>query len=156
MDVDDGIVVDDLGRTSRPGIFAAGDCSTRRIGGVAKRDEDLASARASGIRAATGVLVDAGAVDEPAAARPAPPRRWSNQCGLRVTTVGAVTDADLALDAAANAESATPAEHVVVASDEERHESVVVRDGIVVGAVAIAARPDPRGIVAMVGKPWNG
>ena len=47
------------------------------------------------------------------------------------------------------------AEHIVVVSEAEEFESVVVRDGLVIGAVAVAKRPNPRGIAAAVGHPWD-
>ena len=156
LDVDDGIVVDHLGRTSRAGTYAAGECSTLRIGEGRRRDEDLASARASGIRAATGVLVDAGDVDAPGPVDPTPPRRWSVQAGLRITTVGDVIDA-VAPGAGVQPEADGHGRLIVVADDVDagRYEAVAVRDGIVVGAVSIAERPNPRGVVAQVGRPWH-
>ncbi|OFU55370.1 MULTISPECIES: FAD-dependent oxidoreductase [Corynebacterium] len=156
LDVDDGIVVDHLGRTSRTGLYAAGDCSTLRIGERRRRDEDLASARASGVRAATGVLVDAGDVDAPDPIDPAPPRRWSVQAGLRITTVGDVVDA-VAPGAGVQRETGDHGQLIVVADDVDAgtYEAVVVRDGIVVGAASVAKRPNPRGVVAQVGRPWQ-
>ena len=147
LEVADGVVVDELGRTSRTGIYAAGDCAALRVGDCLHRDEDLASARASGIRGATGVLVDAGETEAPDAHAPAPARRWSVQAGLRVTTVGEVVGT--------GTEPGAGAEHIVVVSEAEEFESVVVRDGLVIGAVAVAKRPNPRGIAAAVGHPWD-
>lgn len=157
LEVDDGIVVDGLGRTSRAGVHAAGDCSALRIGGTVRRDEDLASARASGIRAATGVLVDAGEADAPVPFDPATPRRWSAQAGLRITTVGEVLGA-VVPGTAEQLEADDQCELTVVADDAGAgtYEAVAVRGGIVVGAVSIAARPNPRGVVAQVGHPWEG
>lgn len=141
IEVTDGIVVDSLGRTSVPGIYAAGDCTTLHIDNEYRRDEDLASARASGIRSATGILVDAGEMESPPPFEFPASRRWSMQAGLRVTTVGDVTSG---------------VEHVATCSTSEEFESVLVRDSIVIGAVSIGAKPNPRGTLAAVGKPWEG
>ncbi|KAA9227321.1 NAD(P)/FAD-dependent oxidoreductase [Corynebacterium sp. MSK151] len=140
IEVMDGIVVDALGRTSRPGIYAAGDCTTLRIGNDHRRDEDLASARASGIRSATGILVDAGEMKNSPSFELPVSRRWSMQAGLRVTTVGDVSSG---------------VEHVATSPLSGTFESAVVRDGIVIGAVSIGEKPNPRGTLATVGKHWN-
>ena len=67
-------------------------------------------------------------------------RRWSMQAGLRVTTVGDVSSG---------------VEHVATSPLSGTFESAVVRDGIVIGAVSIGEKPNPRGTLATVGKHWN-
>ncbi|MEJ5919358.1 MULTISPECIES: FAD-dependent oxidoreductase [unclassified Corynebacterium] len=144
LNIDDGVVIDDLGRTSKAGIYAAGDCSARRMdNGDVRRDEDLASARASGIRSARGVLVDAGQGEELSPAEPSVSRRWSTQAGLRIVA------------SQLSGASADGGSELIVTATDQEYESVSVSNGIVTRAVAISARPKPRGVLSMVGKRWN-
>ena len=85
LEVADGVLVDECGRTSRPGIFAAGDSSRRRNsgGGPGRRYEHWDAARRSGEAAAAGILGD-----EPPAA--APDWFWSDRYGVHVEVAGSL------------------------------------------------------------------
>lgn len=83
---DNGIVVDDRGRTSIAGIFAAGDVARRPdFDGLLARIETFQGAAESGTAAACGML----GLEPPASA---PCWFWSNQYALSVQTCGRVQD----------------------------------------------------------------
>ena len=85
LEVADGVLVDGCGRTSRPGVFAAGDSSRRRNsdGGPGRRFEHWDAARRTGEAAAAGILGV-----EPAAA--APDWFWSDRYGVHVEVAGSL------------------------------------------------------------------
>ncbi|MCR1784991.1 FAD-dependent oxidoreductase [Nocardioides carbamazepini] len=76
-----GVLVDDRMRTSVPGLFAAGDVATRRIGDRLVRHEHFASAQAQGAAVARSV-VGLDPVAPPAA------WAWSDQFTHRLDVVG--------------------------------------------------------------------
>ncbi|MDX3522706.1 FAD-dependent oxidoreductase [Streptomyces scabiei] len=86
-----GIVVDDLARTDRRGVFAAGDCTVQphpgRIGEPHVRLESVQNAIDQARAAAATVL----GVE---CCQPTVPRFWSNQGDLRLQTVGFSTGWD--------------------------------------------------------------
>lgn len=80
--VEDGVVVDQAGRTSHPRVFAAGDAVRRRIDGVLEqRTEHWDAAVRSGQAAAAGILGQ-----EPAQA--AVPWFWTDRYGIHAEAVG--------------------------------------------------------------------
>ena len=85
LEVADGVLVDGYGRTSQPGVFAAGDSSRRRNpdGGPGRRFEHWDAARRTGEAAAAGILGV-----EPAAA--APDWFWSDRYGVHVEVAGSL------------------------------------------------------------------
>lgn len=85
LEVADGVLVDECGRTSQPGVFAAGDSSRRRNpdGGPGRRFEHWDAARRTGEAAAAGILGV-----EPAAE--APDWFWSDRYGVHVEVAGSL------------------------------------------------------------------
>jgi 3-phenylpropionate/trans-cinnamate dioxygenase ferredoxin reductase subunit len=85
IDVDGGIIVDSNGRTSRAGIFAAGDVARLRTteGSLLRRTEHWEAARVDGITVANTVL-----------GRPAEPISsdwfWSDREGLHLEVAGSL------------------------------------------------------------------
>ncbi|MBL1078177.1 FAD-dependent oxidoreductase [Nocardia sp. 2] len=83
LDVDNGILVDERYRTSRPGVFAAGDVANRFLPqlGQHERSEHWNSARYDGAAAAKSML-----------GQPAPdfetPWGWSSQYGVNIQFAG--------------------------------------------------------------------
>ncbi len=115
--VEDGIRVDDSGRTSHPGVWAAGDVA--RIAGR-RRSEHWHAAREGGERAAGSLLGDPPLP---------PPPAWvfSEVGGVSIDVVGS-------LDADASVSEAWLSNGAVAA----------LRDGVVVGVASIAGAIDPR------------
>lgn len=128
-----GVIIDDRGRTTVPGLYAAGDCTELTLpDGSTRRDEHLAEARASGQRAAAGVLEDLG--EEPVLRQSAgPQRRWSVQAGVRLTAIGDIHGDEL-----------------VLKNDGQVFESVVVRGERVVGAFGGGQAADLRALGRLV------
>ena len=85
IDVDGGIIVDSIGRTSHPGIFAAGDVARVRTteGSLLRRTEHWEAARVDGITVANAVL-----------GRPTEPESadwfWSDREGLHLEVAGSL------------------------------------------------------------------
>ena len=139
LEVDNGIVVDDCGRTSDPNVFAAGDCTNhpnalldRRL-----RLESVQNAVSQGKAAAAAII-----------GKPAPyaevPWFWSDQYDLKLQIVGL----------------SEPGDQVVLrgSMDEAKFSACYLRDGVFVAIncinalrdftaakklVAGRARPDP-------------
>jgi 3-phenylpropionate/trans-cinnamate dioxygenase ferredoxin reductase subunit len=82
-----GIVVDELGRTSRPGVVAAGDCTAMRVPGGVRRIESVANA-IDQARVAASTL--AGLRDPLGTV----PWFWSDQGDLKLQTAGLSTGFD--------------------------------------------------------------
>ncbi|HEY0951096.1 NAD(P)/FAD-dependent oxidoreductase [Nocardioides sp.] len=82
-----GILVDELGRTSRAGVVAAGDCTSMRVPGGIRRIESVANA-IDQARAAAATL--AGLRDPLATV----PWFWSDQGDLKMQTAGLSTGFD--------------------------------------------------------------
>ncbi len=87
LEVAGGIVIDGLGRTSRDGVVAAGDCTTMRSAGGLRRIESVANA-IDQARAAAATLAG---VPDPLAAVP---WFWSDQGDLKLQTAGLSTGFD--------------------------------------------------------------
>lgn len=86
--VDGGVVVDGAGRTSHPGVWAAGDgVRVRRADGtLGRRSEHWEAAMLGGAAVAGGIL------GQPVPARP-PAWFWSERYGARVEAVGSMAGA---------------------------------------------------------------
>ena len=124
--VRNGIVIDAHGRTSVPGIYAAGDVAERPCPwhGAPVRIETWDNANRQGEAAAAHI---AGA---PGSGTASPPWFWSDQYGANIQVVGAPLKGD-----------------VVLAADglaPEQRLSFHLRDGVVVGAVGINCARDIR------------
>jgi 3-phenylpropionate/trans-cinnamate dioxygenase ferredoxin reductase subunit len=88
LDCDRGIVVDPCGRTSHPGIVAAGDCTvTRRPDGTLRRLESVQNAVEQGKAAAATML----GLDRPF---DAVPWFWSQQYDVKLQLAGLADGAD--------------------------------------------------------------
>ncbi|MCR2762533.1 FAD-dependent oxidoreductase [Microbacterium sp. zg.B48] len=82
LDVDEGIVVDDAGRTSAAGIFAVGDATRRRLpGGLAASRGHWEAARLDGRAVAAAIL---GTAPDPRGAD----WFWSDRYGHHIEVVG--------------------------------------------------------------------
>jgi 3-phenylpropionate/trans-cinnamate dioxygenase ferredoxin reductase subunit len=82
LEVHDGLVCDDSGRTSIPGIFGAGDIVCRHVDGVCTQIQHWTAAGVSGRRVAHAVLsMDATPVPDDG-------YFWSDQYGLRIQFAG--------------------------------------------------------------------
>jgi 3-phenylpropionate/trans-cinnamate dioxygenase ferredoxin reductase component len=79
--IERGVVVDDRMRTSVPGLYAAGDVATRRVGERLVRHEHFASAQAHG-EAVARAVVGLGPVALPV------PWAWSDQFSHRLEVLG--------------------------------------------------------------------
>jgi 3-phenylpropionate/trans-cinnamate dioxygenase ferredoxin reductase subunit len=88
IECDGGIVVDARGRTSAPGVTAAGDCTIRRLGnGEMLRLESVQNAVEQGRAAASTLL----GLDRPVAG---PPWFWSDQHDKKLQIAGLSRGAD--------------------------------------------------------------
>ena len=120
-----GIVIDEHARTSRPGVVAAGDCTTLRAGGALLRIESVANAIAQARTAAASLA----GVHDPLVAVP---WFWSDQGDLKLQIAGLSAGYD----------------DVVVRGDPEREafSALYYRDG---GLIAIDAINAPRDYMAV-------
>jgi NADPH-dependent 2,4-dienoyl-CoA reductase/sulfur reductase-like enzyme len=86
LDVDNGILVDEWGRTSSPRVFAAGDVARVRLasGELLPRTEHWEAARVDGIAVASAVLGDS-------IEREPHDWFWSDRQGLHLEVVGSLT-----------------------------------------------------------------
>ena len=89
IELGDGVVTDDWGRTSIPGVVAAGDVACRRRGEVGLRTEHWTHARDMPVVAARSLLAHLRGDDLPAPHR-AEPYFWSEQFGVRLQVAGTV------------------------------------------------------------------
>jgi 3-phenylpropionate/trans-cinnamate dioxygenase ferredoxin reductase component len=90
--IDDGIVCDESGRTSMPGVFAVGDAARWRGGGPrqGRRHEHWTSAREQARVVAQAITGHTGPRWADAV-----PYVWSDQHGKRVQLIGVLADADV-------------------------------------------------------------
>jgi 3-phenylpropionate/trans-cinnamate dioxygenase ferredoxin reductase subunit len=88
----DGVVIDDWGRTSEPGVVAAGDVACRRQGDGHVRTEHWTHARDMPVVAARTLLAHLRGT-EPPDPYAAEPYFWSDQFGLRLQVAGTVDPA---------------------------------------------------------------
>ncbi|MEM9168917.1 MAG: FAD-dependent oxidoreductase [Pseudomonadota bacterium] len=84
---DDGVLVDDDGRTAHPRIYAAGDCARRPWKDGTVRLESVHNALDQGERIAADIV---GAAPPP----PDPPWFWSDQYEVKLQTAGLFNDFD--------------------------------------------------------------
>jgi 3-phenylpropionate/trans-cinnamate dioxygenase ferredoxin reductase subunit len=93
LEVNRGIVVDEFGRTSAPGVWAAGDCVEVRADTDGETrsvlPEDEGSSRLFG-----GIVGKALAGQDADSFLASPPKGWSRQYGLMLNLVGATGHAD--------------------------------------------------------------
>lgn len=89
VEVRTGVVIDDFGRTSVPGVVAAGDVASRRRGGSHVRSEHWTYARDMPIVAARTLLAHLQGA-EPPEPYTAEPYFWSDQFGIRLQVAGSV------------------------------------------------------------------
>ncbi|QKW09692.1 FAD-dependent oxidoreductase [Streptomyces sp. NA04227] len=146
VEVDNGVVCDDAGRTSVPGVLALGDAarwhSTRH--GRAVRSEHWNHVSLQATVVAENIVAGAAAADAPSRLD-AVPSFWTDQFGSRMQMVGAPASED-----SVHIVAGTPGESGLVA--------VYTRDGRTTAAVAVDA---PRALIrhqALVadGAPWPG
>lgn len=114
LEVGRGIVTDEFGRTSTPGVWAAGDCvEIRAEDGTVNLPEDEGSARLLG-----GIVGAALAGKDAESFLLSPPKGWSRQYGLMLNLAGAT---GRPVQSGQPGPSDTPADHelVLLSEDEE-------------------------------------
>jgi 3-phenylpropionate/trans-cinnamate dioxygenase ferredoxin reductase subunit len=133
--VRNGVVIDGHGRTSVPGIYAAGDVAEQACAwhGAPVRIETWDNANRQG-EAAAAHIACASRDGETSA----PPWFWSDQYGANLQVVGAPLKADT----------------ILFASGGEAHQRLkfYLRDGFVVGAVGIDRAGDVRRLRKLLGE----
>lgn len=132
IEVDNGIVVDELLRTSADGVFAAGDVANtpNLVLGGRQRGEHWNTAQEHGVAAATSILGTGSPFDSV-------PWSWSNQFGRNIQVVG-WPDAD---------------DELVVRGDLDALDFTAIcrRGGRIVGAITIGRPKDIRAIRTLIG-----
>lgn len=112
---EDGVLTDAWGRTTVPGIVAAGDVARFERGTSRVRVEHWTNARDMPVIAARTLLADAADAD-PGAPHTAPPYFWSEQFGHRIQLAGRI-------------DPGLPVEFVEGAVEDGRFVAVQYRDG---------------------------
>ena len=84
---DDGILVDDHGATSSDGVYAAGDCTRREIGGTSVRLESVHNALDQADRIAAHIVSGEALPFDP-------PWFWSDQYDIKLQTAGLFNEYD--------------------------------------------------------------